>query len=477
MFACIHRQSVTKSESSKGEELLSQGKSLIDLAFTFSPLVEQTTVDTVVLDIEGCGLLFGAQKTAGSAMDDAEIVSVRNSANVIVQQAAELSLKVNVAIAENPDAAIHAARNIAGLTIIVPGEEPALLKGLPLKALDFSLVGIAAPRAEEIRETLTLWGLRTFGELAKLPLAGISQRLGQEGVRLQKLTQGRSERHLVLVQLPTGFEQSIELEHPIAELEPLAFIFARLLNQLCSNLNAHALATNELRLRLKLENGMEHERTMTLPMPMRQPKTFLRLLLLDIESHPPHASITAVAIAAEPTKPRGLQSGLFIPLAPEPEKLELTLARLARLVGEGNVGSPELLDTHRPDAFQMKRFSSIHSVRKRGISNPQSAIRNPQCVMGFRVFRPPWRAEVQTIRGRPIQINARGANSSSLVRGKVICASGPWRTSGDWWREDVWARDEWDVAVADSNGGQSEMHCRIYRDLSREIWFVEGMYD
>jgi protein ImuB len=476
MFACIHHQSVPQSGSGEEKELLTQGKSLIDLAFTFSPLVEQTTAETVVLDIEGCGLLFGAQNSGRSAMDDAEIISVRNSANVIVQQAAELSFKVNVAIAGNPDAAIHAARNIAGLTIVFPGEELAHLGGLPLKALDFSLAGIAAPCAEEIRETLALWGLRTFGELAKLPLAGISQRLGPEGVRLQKLARGRSERHLVLVQLPTGFEQSIELEHPITELEPVAFIFARLLNQLCSNLNAHALATNELRLRLKLENGMEHERTMTLPVPMRHPRTFLRLLLLDIESHPPPASITAVAIAAEPTKPRGLQSGLFIPLAPEPEKLELTLARLAKLVGSGNVGSPELLDTHRPDAFRMKRFS-IHSVRKRGVSNPQSAIRNPQCVMGFRVFRPPWRAEVQTIRGRPIRISARGANSSCLVRGKVVCASGPWRTSGDWWRVDVWARDEWDVAVADSNGRQGEVLCRIYRDVPNEAWFVEGMYD
>jgi protein ImuB len=489
MFACIHRQSVPKSGSSKGKELLTRGETLIDLAFTFSPLVEQTTADTVVLDIEGCGLLFGAQNSAGSAMENAEIISLRNSANVIVQQAAELSFKVNVAIAGNPDAAIHAARNIAGVTIVFPGEELTHLGGLPLKALDFSLAGIAAPRAEEIRETLTLWGLRTFGELAKLPLAGISQRLGQEGVRLQKLAQGRSERHLVLVQLPTGFEQSIELEHPITELEPLAFIFARLLNQLCSNLSAHALATNELRLRLKLENGMEHERTMTLPVPMRHPRTFLRLLLLDMESYPPQASITAVAIAAEPTKPRGLQSGLFIPLAPEPEKLELTLARLAKLVGSGNVGSPELLDTHRPDAFRMKRFSISHGHNKssrnrqsttcRGSQrgNPKEVVVNRQCVMGFRVFRPPWRAEVQTIRGRPIRINARGANSSCLVRGKVICASGPWRTSGDWWRVDVWARDEWDVAVADSNGGRSEMLCRIYRDLSREIWFVEGMYD
>jgi protein ImuB len=467
MFACIHRQSLCAKGSSPGKKSFTSGESLVDLAFTFSPLVEQTTADTVVLNIEGCGLLFGAQIDAGAT---------GNSANVIVQHAAKLGFKVNVAIAGNPDAAIHAARNNSGLTIIPPGEELSHLGNFTLKALDYSLAGIEADRADEIRETLALWGLRTFADLAKLPLAGTSQRLGQEGVRLQKLAQGKSERHLLLVKPPAGFEKSIELEHPIAELEPLAFILARLVNQLCASLSAKALATNELRLRLKLENKTEHKRTITLPVPMRNPRTFMRLLLLDIESHPPTASIKAVLIAAEATKPRVLQSGLFIPLAPEPEKLELTLARLTKLVGAENVGSPELLETHRPDAFQMKRFEIIGG-RKRAGSNPRSAIGNRQCIMGFRMFRPPWRAEVQLLQGRPIRINGRGANSSSFVRGKVICASGPWRTSGDWWRADVWARDEWDVAVTEANSRQEEVLCRIYRDLCTETWFVEGMYD
>ncbi len=316
-------------------------------------------------------------------------------------------------------------------------------------------------------------------------------------MRLQKLARGTNERHLVLIQPPIGFEQSLELEHAITELEPLFFILSRLLNQLCANLHAHALATNELRLclvtepvavatrscsaleeQIDTENGsdqMIHNRTITLPLPMRNPKTFLRLCLLDLESHPPQAPVTAVSIAAEPTKPRVLQDGLFIPQAPEPEKLELTLARLAKLVGEQNVGSPELLDTHRPDAFRMKRFD-LSSTHKKRTSNPQSVIRNSQFIIGFRRFRPPLRAQVVTMCARPIRISARKLASSDTLRGKILQAAGPWRTSGDWWCPDVWARDEWDVAVADANG-KSEILCRIFRDLASEKWFVEGIYD
>ncbi len=470
---------------------------LVELAFTFSPLIEQASIDTVVLDISGQDLLFGGDPREVSA---AELIAARNIANEILRCAKELKLEVNVAVAANPDAAIHAARSFKQTTIIRPNEELATLGNLSIKTIDYSLAGIDEKRAGEIQETFALWGIRTFADLARLPLAGVAERLGQDGVRLQKLVQGKTDRQLILVQARIGFQQSLELEYPIAELEPLSFILSRLLNQLCANLNEYALATNEVHLRLgtesrrvgiasgfdaDLENHRNdfHERTLTLPVPMRNPKTLLRLLLFEIEREPPQAPIRSITISAEPVKPRASQTGLFIPLAPEPEKLEITLARLAKLVGADNVGSPEILDTHRPDTFRMRRFALNFNHRghrgrnpKDGI-NTQSTIDNRECVMGFRIFRPPWIAEVQTIHGQPTRISAQNSKASSKVRGQIVCASGPWRASGDWWRSDVWARDEWDVAVIDSTSRENEVLCRIYRDLTNEQWFVAGIYD
>src|SRR5256886_13259691 len=292
MFACIYGRVFVKNRfSDDARQAL-----LIDLAFTFSPLVERMSVDTVVLDISGDQLLFSSQ-------NQAEVNWTRSLGDEIARRAAESSLKVSVSVAANPDVAIHAARAFKGVTIVSPGAELSQLGNLSIKLLDYSLAGIDEKKAEEIGETLALWGIRTFIDFAKLPLAGVAQRLGQEGVRLQKLAQGKSERQLVLVQPPVGFEQSLELEHPIAELEPLSFILSRLLNQLCSNLNAHALATNEIRLRLVTEPEADRDpqagsplevvdstgsqedtggtpayprlyaRTITLPVPMRNPQT------------------------------------------------------------------------------------------------------------------------------------------------------------------------------------------------------------
>jgi protein ImuB len=38
---------------------------------------------------------------------------------------------------------------------------------------------------------------------------------------------------------------------------------------------------------------------------------------------------------------------LFLPPTPQPDQLQVTLARIAALVGEENVGTPELVNSYR----------------------------------------------------------------------------------------------------------------------------------
>jgi protein ImuB len=462
MFACIHAPN------------LPANLSLADFAYGFSPLVEEVRSNIVAIDVDGCELLFGsAYQLATDVARRAKESRVNGG----------LEGPVNVAIAENPDAAIHAATRLKGITFVSPGEELICLGEFPIEALEFSLAGVEQKMAGEIVETLRLWGIRTFQEFASLPVAGVSERLGQEGIRLQQLAAGKTERHLKIKQPAPVFANSLELDHALNELEPLSFVFARLLNQLCATLDAYALSTNELKVQMQLEDLTAHDRTLSLPYPMRDPKVFLKLLLLEMEKQPPEAGVKAVSITCDPVKPRVLQHGLFVPLAPSPDKLELTLARLAKLVGEQHVGSPVLLDTHRPDAFSVKRFvlETKSDGRKRKRKNgermatrtrEQAVSRQPS--LGFRVFRPPLRAVVQVDRGLPMQISAWDKQRS--VYGKVVDAAGPWRTTGDWWRDDRWARDEWDVAVELGKAGQQAIY-RIYRELNNGAWFVEGNYD
>ena len=421
---------------------------LLDCAHAFSPRVEDAAADTVLLDIGGLDRIFGTpQKIA------------RDLGGKISQ----IGLEAWVGVASNIETALHAARGFEGITVIPPGEE-ALRLG-PLS------VDVLAP-APQIMQTLDSWGIRTLRALASLPPIPLSERLGAEGLRLQNLARGEGSRPLVPTDPPLHFEEAMELEHPLEMLEPLAFVLNRMLESLCARLQARALATNELRLRMELESSppcLDFLRSVRLPVPMLDAKVFLKLLQLDLEAHPPQAPIRKIFLQMEPARPRQSQNGLFLAASPEPEKLELVLARVAGVVGEKNLGVAEILETHRVDAFRMRRFAAVSSFqspvsRKSKSSNPEA--RNAK--LAIRRYRPPLRANVLTHGGEPVRV------SFLNIRGEVTACAGPWRMSGEWWSNDGWSRDEWDVAVQQKNGLALY---RMYRDLASESWFVEARYD
>jgi protein ImuB len=465
---------------------------LLDCAQSFSPRIEDTAPDTVLLDLSGLESLFG---------------SLPKIARDIARRTSNLGLEANVATAFNPDTARFAARGFSGVTVVPAGKESERLGNLPLGVLfPEPLLPNPADKTTHFMETFDLWGVRNLRALCALPEVALSERLGQQGIRLQQLARGAISRTLVPVEPPLVFEEAMELEYPLVLLEPLAFLLARILDQICARLAARALAAQELRLQLELESGYQlaeeltenisvhgevqpplrtrispesqkngdsprmslFTRTLRLPVPMLDAKVFLKLLQLNLKAHPPGAPIHKVHLAAEPAQPRTLQGGLFLPPTPEPEKLELTLARIAGMVGEDKVGSLQLLDSHRPEAFRMQRFvpATPQGQKEQGDSASCSAP-----VTALRMFRPPLAATITLREGKPVYI---ACPKRKEVQGEILWIAGPWRSSGDWWEQEGWSRDEWDIAVT----AKTDLALyRLVHDLLEGGWFVEGMYD
>ena len=416
MFACLH---------APGNLPL-----LLECARQFSPWVEETSADTVLFEVQGLRALIGSPRQIADAI------------------ANRVGIPARLALAPDPDTATFAALGIPGVTVIERGAEARTLAPLPVNLL------MAAP---DICATLDQWGIHTFGELAQLPPLGLAARLGQAGVQLWQLARGEASRPLRPSPEAPQFRETLELEHAVDLLEPLAFLLSRMLHDVCGRLAYHALAVDQMRLVLTLENAPEHARTLRFPVPLQDVRTLLQLWQLDLKDHPPSAPVVGILLEAEPAKPRVEQHGLFVPQAPEPRRMEITLARLTALVGAGQAGTPELLDTHRAGAYRMVRFTpqGRASVEK-GCTEAQPALRR---------FRPPRAAQVQVRQGRPVRV------STPALQGMVADCAGPWNTSGDWWLPTAWDHDEWDIAL--SNGGMY----RIYCDRMTGRWFVEGSYD
>jgi len=536
---------------------------LLDLGWSMSPRIEDHAQDTILADLAGLNSLFGAEE---------------NIAREFARRAAELRLQAHVAVSANLEVAVHAARGFAGITVIPEGEEARYLSGLPVQTL--------APSVEAL-ETLERWGIRTCAALGALPVLELSERLGQEGVRLQGLARGAHTRSLVLAEPAEILEEEMEMDDAVEDLEPLSFVLGRLLDQLCARLAARALSAAAIRVRFDLGDAFEkeeevlnekfsakrssgkteiraagvnaadgsgqsgtsaakatthkdsrvttqaqdfcvsvnckdaektYEKVLNLPVPLRDSKMLLKLLRLQLQADPPAGGIVKIRLGADPARPRSTQHGLFVPNSPDPEKLELTVARLAKLVGNANIGSPELTDTHRPGEFRMNKFfAQPNETRARGRARKKSAagsdggaaaVRRP--ATGCRIFRPRLAARVELREGRPVKIFFRG------LYGRVITASGPWKISGDWWREDAWQQEEWDLEIqfdgGDASGSASRSTSRstsgsaglhmnaqanvqaiasvpdakvqvraglycVYYDAACRSWFVRGMYD
>jgi protein ImuB len=455
---------------------------LLDIGWSVSPRIEDTAQDAIVLDLSGLAQLFGAEPEIGAHL---------------ARRSCECGLFANVAIASNVDTALIAARGFSGVTVIPAGEETKRLGELP--------VSVLLPSGETA-EILSRWGVRTCAAFVDLPVLQLSERLGQEGVRLHALARGAVARSLVIAAPVHFFEEEMELDDAIEELDPLSFLLGRLLDQLCARLVVRSLAAASIRVRFELQadfnNALDRrkeifrkidppgvfERELQLPIPSRDSKMLLKLLRLRLQANPPGAPVRNIMLGAESALPRATQGGLFLPSFPDPEKLEVTIARIANVVGEGNVGSPALVDTWRPGEFQMQRFRAPLEITRddREHADSRAQCRNFRASASFRMFRPPVPAVLELDAGRPKRVVFQE------LRGEVLAASGPWRTSGDWWREDGWQQEEWDLEIhfhsswasrhreAAATASLSTPDCGLYRfyyDALRGGWFVRGRYD
>jgi len=478
---------------------------LAEVAREFSPRIEVCSHAEIVLDLNGLTRLFGEARTI---------------AEELRRTAADRGLRVRVAIAGTRTAARLLVRYRAGLTLVEPGNEAAAVAPLPIALLgDLDRVpdpGSRIPNPEsripEQLATFRHWGLRTLGDLAALPSDDLAARLGRQDTDWQRLARGEDARPLVPAVPEERFEQTLELEWPIEELEPLSFVLGRLMESLEAHLvqRDRGAAVLHVRLHLIKIDGTTrevHERSLQLPVPIRDARTLRTLALLDLEANPPAAAIDRVTVAVDPTPARIVQFSLLTRPLPTPEQVSTLMARLHALMGETRCGSAVTVDSWEPGAFAMKTFMPDSGIRDsgsgiRGIDVPGSRVRESRTPspesrvrVALRRFRRPLPIHVHTKQGKPssVSIMPRG-----LSGGAIDSCAGPWRTSGGWWTAGTrdsgfgirepgtkvpripnpgsripspWDRDEWDVALADGPT------YRLFRERHSDRWFLEGVVD
>jgi protein ImuB len=411
---------------------------LLEAALAVSPRLEDAAPGVVFADVGGLGRLIGDDAAVGERL---------------VRQARRVGMIARVAVAGTRIAARIAVRALAGrdpIVVVPPGGEARALAAAPVTLLDVP---------EDVRAALARWGVRTLGELAALPRAGLGDRLGAAGLRAHDLARSIDREPWEPWAPPPFWEEAQELDWEIADLGALVAILRQVLERLAARLATAHVDADQIDVQLALASGARHERTIALAYPMHDVAALLALVRLDLEASPPPAAVIRVALTARPVRARPGQGGLWQPPAPIQRDLAALLARLVELAGEGNVGSPVPHDSHRPEAFVLAPFapdggSAAHDPPAAGAHH-----------LALRRLRPSRAVGVTTAGGRPVRVEW---GDRAL---RVIASAGPWRLSGEWWDTRAWARDEWDSLLGDGT------LCRLTLDRVTGRWMLDGVYD
>jgi protein ImuB len=462
---------------------------LEEVAREVSPRVEIHKPGLVTLDARGLDRLLGAPREIGVELQRG--CAVRH-------------LPASVTVAGTRTAAMLLAVSAPGLAVVAAGDERRRVSPLPLGCLPRILPpdgceGVFGRRQdlEALLALLARWGLKTLGDLARLPEAPLAARLGPAGARWQRVARGEDLEPLVSSPPEAPIEERLDLDWPVEGLEPLSFVLARVLDPIAQRLDRRDEAAVVLLMTFRLASHEIVTRRIELPAPMRDPKVLRTLVLLHLESHPLGEGVDRVAIRVEPARAPVTQFSLLSRALPFPEQIATLVARLSALAGERAVGAPALIDSHRPGAFTMGPFAPA-TGRRRPIDStsdeaspgvPEARVeKGGAAPLALRRFRLPIAARVMEKDHRPVRVTTE---RRGLRGGAVEQAVGPWRTSGEWWGGGMrngerrtengerrtengargFDRDEWDVALADG------AVYRVFQDRATERWFVDGILD
>jgi protein ImuB len=400
---------------------------IVAAGFTLSPRVESTGAGCCTVDLRG-----------------ADRVRTEALMRLHAAELAGVGLPLRIGAGATPLLASYAARCAEPVLIVDDPEN--FLAPLPL--------AFAGPTPEQ-EGILRGWGIGTLGGLTALPKAEVGRRMGADGVLLWERAAGETMRVLRLVEPARSFAAEWTYEPPVESVEPLFFKLRRFAERVALELRGAGFVAEKLSLTLLLEDETDHRREFRLPEPGADVEGWMRVLNSHLATVRTDSRVAGVRLVAAPARPPEKQDGLFDTGLRDPASFWENIARIAAIVGDDRVGTPVMIDTHRPDAFTMEKPAEA-------VAPQAQAPVHPAYGLTLRRFRPPWPVCVDCDAGQPALLQGR-------LEGRVCAALGPWLAEGDWWKPQAWAVETWRVEMA--GGG-------VYQLVRMQAgWSVEGMLD
>lgn len=409
---------------------------LAAVAATFTPSVSIEPPDGLLLEIKPSIALFGGLR---------ELCKRLRASCLADPTLAASGFTPHFTLAPTALAALVAARAGARCFITDPRVLPARLKALPVSVLRW-------PETENLR--LDAMGVRTLGELMRLPRAGFARRFGKTALAdLDRLLGHRADPRRRLARRERYIGR-IDLDHEVSEHERILSAVAPLLAELESFLRVRQRGITALQFRFHHYRAAPTACVLRLAAPEADATrlgSLLRERLANLPLPEPvrRCELRSGSLTARPLESRPLWSPGERGHAPAGEMAALVEHLRARL-GVAAVYGLQRVREHRPERAWRVAEPALDSV----VSEPP-----PAAV----VRRPVW------LRAQPEELGARGGKP--WLHGVLDLLEGPERIESGWWDQDDAARDYY--VARDKRGSL----LWIFRECEEpRRWFLHGVF-
>lgn len=321
----------------------------------------------------------------------------------------------------------------AALLSRVRGSPPVLAReNLPNAIGSLPLTLVALPG--EVLSHLQSTGLRTIGEVAALPAAGLSRRFGADVPRyLQRLYGTRADPRPHF-RAPERYRRHYECGYPVETVEGLLFPFRRLLQELQGFLRGRDCAIQRLHIALKHRDTADTELEIRTTSPQRDAVRLFALLRERLERLTLPEPVTDIRLMAEELiAPQILQNDFFDDSAKIDAGWIALLDKLRARLGSEAIRQLGLADDHRPEKAWIQRHENVEIET----AYPE---------------RPLWLLEPTPIADIP-----------------TLCGT-PERIEAGWWAGEDSSRDYYLARTPEG------ARWWLYKDIRTQRWYLQGLW-
>lgn len=420
---------------------------------SFSPYVEMSDEEPGVFWVDASGLLhlYPSLATWSDALrrNLREQLELRSIVVVGFSRFGTYALARTLRLGELPPRSRRApGRELDSWVLESAQSEREIAQRVPLERLRVP---------HRLLSTLERLGVRTLGDLIKIPSSELRGRLGPDALELHRKATGGLWNPLQATVPEDPVSTVLYLDHAETDTQRLTFIIKSSLHELLGQLHERHQLLLELELNLELDNRTKLHESLKPAQPTLDSLQLLELVRLRLERLQLKAAVREVHLSTHGVPATTEQLTAFKD-NPRRDKAaaQRALARIRAEFGEHSILRATLREGHLPEArFAWEPLPDL--------PRPDPKPR----VAGERPLVRRFSGRAQALPPRRRHERDDGWLVKGLAAGPATDIQGPFIISGGWWVREV-RRDYYFVQL------QNNEILWVYYDRSRRRWFLHG---